>query len=327
MRTASAADGRRDPEALVTRLTRVLAVTGAAQTRLRARFLRVARAEASPVDSGAEYVVEEDLLRKCGDGLAVTARAKSLAVAGRAQVTGGGGAYAVLAQEVALVDQVALRARTLSGEVDVAPAAVADPKLVFVSVASKAGGHLRAQNLTALRDVGVAANAVATNPRTVLSVAELQVALGLGHGLPRKGGAVAGTALTRVVGPLVAAHAVGTRRHMQLAALSGALDTFMTLETRDALDDMCSVREGPPGLVAKAEDLGTRCDREAAQQDQAELAPRHGCPHRRARRTSALIANSLSGVARTSIALAASHFASGFHDRARRPQGHTEPRP
>src|SRR5690606_23094455 len=106
----------------------------------------------------------------------------------------------VLAEEVALVNDVGRGHDPLGGEIDVAAVAGAGLELAVVLVAAKAGGHGRAQGDGVGADAAVAADALATGARHMGGVGKAQVAPRRGGALADRGEPVAHRALSAIVG-------------------------------------------------------------------------------------------------------------------------------
>jgi hypothetical protein len=83
-------------------------------------------------------------------------------VAARTEIAFGRRMHSMFAEPIPFVHQVAGGRRVFGGEIDMASVAVAEGPLIFVCVASEAGGHLWKQCVgRRFADSGVAANAIA----------------------------------------------------------------------------------------------------------------------------------------------------------------------
>jgi hypothetical protein len=186
-------------------------VAGRAQARVGACFIRVPRSKARAVQALQADVVERHLPRQRGHGAdAMARRARSLAVAGRAEIALAPGPHAVLADPIAVVNEVTRGRGVLRREVDVTGVAAAQVPFILVLVTAEADGHLREQRLgPRLRDRAVAANAVSVDDRIVLGVVEAHVLAGERGLLAHRRFAVASAARPLVVRFCVTAATVG----------------------------------------------------------------------------------------------------------------------
>jgi hypothetical protein len=122
---ASRGGPRRDTHSRVTVQTRALRVAGRTEPRVGARFLRMTRCEAGPMQPREAYFVERQLGGKRGHrALAVARRALPFRVAARAKVAFARCPGSVFAYPIAVVHQMVLRHRAVIPKVDVAPIAV-----------------------------------------------------------------------------------------------------------------------------------------------------------------------------------------------------------
>jgi hypothetical protein len=123
------------------------------------------------------YVIERQLRREgghCADAMARGAGA--LAMAAGAEIAFAAGTHTMLADPVAVVNEVARGRRVLCAEVDVTGIACAQAPLLLVLVTAQADGHLRQQRLGPhLGDGAMAADAVAVDDGIVLGMVEAHV--------------------------------------------------------------------------------------------------------------------------------------------------------
>jgi hypothetical protein len=118
-----------------------------AESGLRARLERMARAEPSAMQAGEANLVESETRgQRRNDTDAVTPRALAFAVTRRAQVPRARRAHAVLANPIALVHEMTYRQGVLGCQIDVTPVAVARSPLIFVLVAAEAHRHFGPQS-------------------------------------------------------------------------------------------------------------------------------------------------------------------------------------
>jgi hypothetical protein len=264
-----------------------------AQTGVCAGFERVPCPEARTVQSFQPHVIEGHFRRERGHRAdAVALRARTLAMAGRAEIALATCPDAVLADPVAVVDDVAGRRRVVGGEIDVARVAAAQVPLVLVLVTAEAGGHLREQRLRArLGDGAVAADAVPVNHRVVLRVLEAKVLSREACPLAHRRLAMASTARPLVVRFAMAPAALSVGRKVEGAGIPCVLDSFMADDAGDPLVDMRAVLEGVRCSGSrKPEHANARGERQREQHRdrEREVAPGvHGSSSVRDRRASA----------------------------------------
>ena len=218
-----------------------------AQPGVRPRLFRVPRAEAGSVEPGQAHLVERHLRRQGRRRpRAVALRAGALGVAARAEIALAPGAHSVLADPVAVVNEVARRQRVLRGQVHVAAVAVAHFPLVLVLVAAEARRHLRQDGpRLGVGDGAVAAHAVAVGHGDVLGVVEAEV-LARDLGALADGClAVAPQACSLVVRLGVAAAADGLGRQVQRTGVPRVLDAGVAHDAVDALVHVGPVGERP----------------------------------------------------------------------------------
>jgi hypothetical protein len=194
-----------------------LGVTGRAEPRVGARLRAVTSRETGAMKPGQAHLAQGQLPGKHGDRAhAVARRALPLGVTARAEIALARRAHTVLTDEVSVVNEVVVRRSAFGAHIDVATVAVPQRPLVAVLVAPEAARHLRQDRLgTTLGDLGMAANAVATNGDHVTRMLEAKLRARELRRLPHVRLAVAVDARSLVVGLLVAAPADGVVRKMQ----------------------------------------------------------------------------------------------------------------
>jgi hypothetical protein len=148
---------------VVAALAGVLTVAGRTEARVGASLHRVPCDEACAVKAGEGDLVEHELGRQFRDGPDAVARGtRSLRVAARAEIACTRRPNPVLAQPVAVVNEVAHGRRILRRKVLVAAVAVTKRPLILVLVATEARGHLGPDRVRVLfRNSLVTADAVA----------------------------------------------------------------------------------------------------------------------------------------------------------------------
>jgi hypothetical protein len=236
----------------------------------------MASREAGTVQTREANVVESQTSRQDRHrARTVTRGALPFGVAGRAEITRARCAGAVLANPVAVMNDVVVGERALGDEVDMASVAVTQRPLVSVLVAAEARGHLRKHGVgSCLCDLDVAMNAVALRGERVARVRETQLRARKLDGLSDVRLAMAPLAGPLVVRLLVAAAAGGIRRKMQRCTLAGHVDTHVTLDAVDPLENVLSVLERPRGgLAAQAEEACARGERDGEQHEQRQPRP------------------------------------------------------
>jgi hypothetical protein len=217
----------------------------AAQAWVRTRFFRMPRPKARPVQTLQADLVERHLPGQRGHRRNAMARgARSLAMAGRAEVALTPGPHSVLAEPVAIVNEVARWRRVLGGKVDVTGIAAAQVPLILVLVTAEADRHLREKRLRPrLGDRAVAPNAVSVDHRIVFAVVEAHVLAGevglFAHGHL----AVASAAGAFVMRPGMATAALGVGGKMQRFGLARVLHPRVALDAIDPLVHMSAVLE------------------------------------------------------------------------------------
>jgi hypothetical protein len=220
---------------------RVFSVARYAEPRIGAGFLGVPRSEPGAVQTRQANFVESKLRRKGRDrSTTMASRARAFAVAARTEIAGAGGAHAVFAHEVRVVNEVVGGGRALGGKVDMTAIAVAQRPLVAVLMAAETARHLGQRGLgVALRDLDVTSNAVAVSHPHVLAVLEAQVLARQLHAFADVRFAVALTTNSLVVRFGVTAAAVRLGRNMGRARGVGARDPRVAF---DAIDPFQRVR-------------------------------------------------------------------------------------
>lgn len=137
-------------------------MAGRTKPRVGARFFRMTRREAGPMQPRKAYFVERELGgKRWHRALAVARRALPFRVAARAKVALARCTDSVLAYPIAVVHQMVLRHGAVVPKVDVASIAVAELPLVAVLVAAEARRHLGKDCIgPRFGDLDVAPNAV-----------------------------------------------------------------------------------------------------------------------------------------------------------------------
>lgn len=193
---------------------------------------------------GLRWALERELPRKRRDGDTVTARAEVFAVACRAEVTRGGGAHAVLTNEVAFVKDMARRPGELCGQIDVAPVTLPSVPLILVGVAAEALCHRRSKaRLVRSSRGGMAGHALTTELWDVRVVSEAQVFPRQAILFARMRLAVAPVARPRVVRLRMARRADVLLGQMERAIFGRSSDVLMTAEAVDPRVRVGSVLE------------------------------------------------------------------------------------
>jgi hypothetical protein len=265
-------------------------VTRRAESRVRAGLHRVPRDEACAVKTGERDFVERESCRERRDGPdTMTSGARALRVAARAKVPGTSGSNSVLADPVAVVNQVTRRRRVFRREILVAAVTVAKGPLITMLMTTEARGHLGPNRVRVfLRNRLVATNAVAVRDRLVGAMLEAEVLPCEVCTLPGVGGSVAPETGMLVVRLGVAAAARRVGRQMQRLDVSGGGHAFVAVDTIDPVCRVGAMLEGVRG-VARAEAEHARACRqgERCENDEREREL-HGEPQLRERRASAL---------------------------------------
>jgi hypothetical protein len=256
------------------------------------RFLGVTGGEARAVKPRQTHIVEREARRERGKGpFSVTRGALSFRVTARAEVASGGRARAVLADPVAVVDQMVVGQRAFGLQIDVATAAVAQSPLVAVLVTAEATRHLRQHRFGPLfGHFHVAVNAITRSRPHVLGMRETQVLARELDRIPHVLFSVAGPAWPRIVRLLVAPDALRVCRHVQGHQIVGGLHARVALDAAYPLEHMGTVLEGmglrraPDAQHARA----ARQDDGQGQQPDGQAAA-HGSSSARETRTSAFV--------------------------------------
>jgi hypothetical protein len=253
----------------------------------------VARFEPGTVQAREANVVEREPRRQRRHGAFPMARgALPLGVAARAEITGARGARAVLAEPVAVVDEMVLGHRPFRSEVDVTAVAVAQRPLVAVLMASEAARHPRQDGFgPLLGHLDVASNAVALGGLHVLRVGEAKVTACKLDGLADVRFSVAHLAGARVVWLFVAPDARAVGGHVQGGAGGFALYTPVALDAVDSLERVRAVLERTLGWLAADAQHARAPGRQQGEGKEPEehAAKAHWTSTARDRRTSALV--------------------------------------
>lgn len=217
-----------------------------AESRIRASLHRVPRDEAGPVKAGERDLVEREPRRQrrnrrdpvaCGAG--------SLRVAARAEVASACGPSSMLAQPVAVVNEMARGRRILRSEILVATVAVTKGPLIVVLVAAEAGSHLGPDHVWALfRDGLVAPDTIAMRRYLVSAVLEAKVLSRETRSFPGPLRAVAAKTRMLIVRLRVAAAACRIRRKVQRLDVTRGGDALVALDAIDPVGRVCAVLEG-----------------------------------------------------------------------------------
>jgi hypothetical protein len=256
------------------------------------RFVGVAGGEARPVQPRETYVVEGEARRQRRNRpLSVARGALAFCVAARAEIASACGARSMLADPVAVVDQVVVGQGALGRQIDVTTVAVAKRPLVPVPVTAEATGHLRQHRIGSLfGHFHMAVDAIACRCLHVLGVREAQVFAREFHSIPHVLFPVASHAWPRVMGLLVAANAGGVSRHVHRPRMVRGLHARMALDAVDPLEYVSPVLEG----VGLRHVLDAQDARAASEHDREREQPNghpadHGNSSARERRTRAFV--------------------------------------
>lgn len=194
-----------------------------------------------------------------------------MGVTGRAKVTLRVGLHAVLAQKVAVMDDVALGRRHLARKVDVTATAISRVPLPFVGVAAEASRMLSANIVGIGGYVDVTSHAVAG---TFFAVRQMREAQMLASHLRRVAISRAPVAVRTGVGIvrfLVAFHAVRRGRKVQRPRVPRLLNAAMALQAVDPLDHVHAVLEGIRfPLLLETEHLGAGSSRRGKQNQSSD---------------------------------------------------------
>lgn len=124
-------------------------------------------------------VIERKARRQPGRRRTVTSRTEPIRVTSRTEIARARRSDAVLADEVALMHDVAVGTHLLAGQIDMAPVARPHCELIFVCVTAEAGRHRREERLRVrLGNAHVTADALAVRRAHVLAVLEAQTHAG-----------------------------------------------------------------------------------------------------------------------------------------------------
>jgi hypothetical protein len=222
------------------------------------------------MEAAKRWLVEGEPCWQAGRGHTMAAAAEALGVAGVAEVACTRGAHPVLADEVTLVDDVALRPDALCGQVDVASLAVADRELILVMVTSEARGHRREERLGArLSGSDVTSNAFSIGGEDVPAVLEAEMLARELRALARMHRAVAPAAVAAVMRLFMALRALCSFRDMERTELARGSDPAVALEAAHALHEVRAMLEGLHAgrLRLEPEQARTGREREAADDD------------------------------------------------------------
>jgi hypothetical protein len=236
-------------------------------------------------------VVEREARRKSRNGaLPVAGGAGSFAMAARAEVSRASGSDAVLAHEVAVVDKVVVRRRSLRCKIDVTTITVAQRPLVLVLVAAEAATHLGEHGLgPAFGDLDVAADAVPLCRKDMLRVLELQIPARELDRVAHVPFAVTAHAGAFVVRLRMAPDAVRLGGEMGKTLVARTLHAGMTLDAVDALEDVRAMLEGMRlRSRLEAKDAGARTQRKRQHHEHRQPAS-HRISSTRERRRSASV--------------------------------------
>jgi hypothetical protein len=281
---------RTDMTAVMAPLTRILAVTRRAQAGVGASLIRVSRDEACAVKARERDTVECERRWQSRDGAdPVAPRAGALGVAARAKVSRARRTRAVLAQPIAIVDEVAYRGRVFGREVLVTAVAVAQWPLIAMLVAAEASGHLRPDHLGALFGHGlVAADAISVRHRLMRSMLKPEMLSREPGVLPHVGRSVAAQARPLVVRFRVTGDARCVRGQMERLDIARRGYALVACDAVDPVRRVRAMLEGVRRVTrAEAENSRARCEREACDDDERERAL-HSAPQCRERRARAL---------------------------------------
>ena len=228
-------------------------------------------------------------------------------MAGRAEIGLTGGSDAVLAEPVAVVDEMALGRLVFGGKIHVATVTVAERPLVPVLVAAEACRHLRTQGLgPRVPRRGVATDAVAVNEGCVFAMGEAKVRARELGALAHVRLSVAAAARPLIVRSGVTATAVALRRQVQRPGVVRALHPDVALDTRDSLAHVRAMLEGVRGIgLSESEHACAGGEQERRDHHKGEPYL-HGSSSPREMRASAFVSNWCVGVDAASAAAATS---------------------
>ena len=220
-----------------------LTVASDALPRIGSRLLVVHRDEIRTVHRIPHRFVEAEPRRNRRDGDSVTGAALALGMALGAEVALRVGLHPVLSKEIPVVDDVALGQRHFARQVDMTTAAISGRPLTLVRMTAEARRVLDPHIVRVDRHVDVAAHTIARAFLAMELVREPKVASRHFGRASIASAAVAVGAGIGVVGVLMALDAVRSRREVEGAFLTGALDAIVTLQTIDAFDHVGTMLE------------------------------------------------------------------------------------
>jgi len=220
-------------------------VASHAETGVGASFHRVAGDEAGTVEAREWHLIEHEPRRQRGDGAdSVASGARSLGVAACAEITCARGSDAVLADPVAVMDEVTRRWRILRSEVLVTAVAVAKRPLILVLVTAEACGHFGPHRVRVLVGRGlVASDAIAVRRRLVSSMLEPEVLARDLRTLSRVRRAVAAEARMLIMRFGVAADTRLVGRHVKRFHLAEGAHSLVAVYTVDPVRRVSTVFE------------------------------------------------------------------------------------
>lgn len=280
LESARGPTARQVPFGVAVRAEALLRMARRAKSRIRAGLFRVTKTETRPMEARHRWPIEREFPGQCSDRDAMACRAEGLAVARGAEVPSRCRAYAVLAHEVALMDDMARRARRFFRKVGVAAVAVACLPLVFVGVARKALRHRRPQRRLALvARGGVARHAMAFDGRHVAVVRKTEMVTRQYGTFARKGLSVAPVAGACVVRFGVASHAAFGARKVEWTGVFGASHVLMARKAADSAKGVGSMFERVPRLLRTNAKYTGACGKAKHEgEDEKKESSRHG-PH------------------------------------------------
>jgi hypothetical protein len=260
------------------------------------------------VQAGERHFVEGELGRKRRDGPdTVAGGTGALRVAARAEVAFAGRTNAVLAEPVAVVNEVAHGRRVLAREVLVAAVAVTKRPLILVLVTSEARRHLGPDRVRVLfRDGLMTTDAITVRRGLVSAVLEAQMLASQQRALPRIGGSMAPEARTRVVWLGVTPDTCRVGRKVQRFDVTRGGHSPVAIQAIDPTRRVRAMLEGVRRVARpEPEDASARRQRDGGDDENRERAL-HGVPQVRESLASALASYRCSGVEEASTAAAAS---------------------
>ncbi len=307
---AARASALPDVVPVVAALAGALGVARRAKSRIGASLHRVPSDEASAVKAGERDLVErEPRWQRRNRRDAVACGAGALRVAARTEVTSACGPDSVLAQPVAVMDEMTRGRGVFRSEVLVAAVAITKGPLISVLVAAEARGHLGPDHVWVLfRDGLVAPNTVAVRRYLVGPMLEAQMLAGEPRPLARSFGAMAPKAGVWVVRFRVASAAGRIRREVQRLDVTRGGDALVALDAIDPVRRVGAMLERVRRVAMAQAEHACACregKRKREGDQEAERAP-HGRAQLRERRASTWVSYRCSGVAEASIAAAAS---------------------